>query len=119
MSRYGLISHSPMKSWIHSIIGLVFVFGLSGCGTLISKAPPTCDGFTRRPLNPSLWDVRTTFGSLTEPSDVKKSFQMSRSLSGAGVRRFVRVDPAIAFLEIPHSGVAVLRTSYDSCGSPS
>ena len=100
-------------------LSLAFLLSLSACGTLIPKTAPSCDGFTRRPLNPSLWDVRTTFGALTESSDVRTSFNVSRPLSGAAIRRVTRSETGIAFLEIPQSGVLEVRTSYDRCGLPS
>ena len=38
---------------VPSLCGLA----LSGCATIIGpSAAPSCDGYSRRPLNPSMWD---------------------------------------------------------------
>ncbi|WP_108523141.1 type IV secretion pathway protein [Bradyrhizobium algeriense] len=43
--------------WRRLFIICIIAWQLGGCA--ISKAPPSCDGLARRPLNRSLWDWET------------------------------------------------------------
>jgi type IV secretion system protein VirB7 len=44
--------------WRRLFIICVIAWQLGGCA-IWSKAPPSCDGLARRPLNRSLWDWET------------------------------------------------------------
>lgn len=44
--------------WRRLFIICVVAWQLGGCA-IWSKAPPSCDGLARRPLNRSLWDWET------------------------------------------------------------
>lgn len=42
-----------LRLLLPGLVGL----GLSGCATIIGPAAaPSCDGYSRRPLNPSMWN---------------------------------------------------------------
>ncbi len=38
------------------ILALALATPLTGCASLMGASAPSCDGWTRRPLNRSLWD---------------------------------------------------------------
>lgn len=83
------------------LLSLLLIASLAGCGS-ISHPLPKCDGYSRRPLNRSMWQWE----------DNKKT---DRSTTGA-----VDADPtsrAAAFAEEPATKTPVAFAQFDVAGS--
>lgn len=71
-----------MKLWMLALVGAL-TLTLSGCGTLIDSKPASCSGYSKRPLNRSLWDWDNSGKqpAMNTPTKVQKAAQ-----DGSGVR---------------------------------
>jgi type IV secretion system protein VirB7 len=87
---------------------------LGGCATF-SSAPPTCDGFARRPLNRSLWDWEGAPQALgSAPSSLIRTAETSRPNATTALNRAAPA-PSIASDKPTASRLNDLA-SYRSCG---
>jgi type IV secretion system protein VirB7 len=96
------------------IIMCVMAWPLGGCATF-SSAPPTCDGFARRPLNRSLWDwegAPQALGSV--PSLPIRTAETGRPNAPNALNRAAPA-PSIAS-DKPNASLVVDLASYRSCG---
>jgi type IV secretion system protein VirB7 len=94
------------------IIMCVMAWPLGGCATF-SSAPPTCDGFARRPLNRSLWDwegAPQALGSV--PSSAIRAAETGRPNATTALNR---AAPSIAS-DKPNASLVIDLASYRSCG---
>ncbi|MCK1711672.1 type IV secretion pathway protein [Bradyrhizobium sp. 143] len=95
--------------WRRLFIICVIAWQLGGCA-IWSKAPPSCDGLARRPLNRSLWDWETgTPVATPEPSPPPSG--------PAPIVRKGETGPAAPSTQLAASGhQATIAASYRACG---
>jgi type IV secretion system protein VirB7 len=95
--------------WRRLFIICVIAFQLGGCA-IWSKAPPSCDGLARRPLNRSLWDWESGTPLATPEPPIPPS-------APAPVIRKGETSPAAPSTQLAASGhQADIAASYRSCG---
>ncbi|MGY4464180.1 type IV secretion pathway protein [Bradyrhizobium sp. LB13.1] len=96
--------------WRRLFIICVIAFQLGGCA-IWSKAPPSCDGLARRPLNRSLWDWETGTPLATPEPPIPPS-------APAPVIRKGETTPAAPSKQLAASGYeATIAASYRACGN--
>jgi len=94
------------KMWRRLFI-CVIAWQLGGCA-IWSKAPPSCDGLARRPLNRSLWDWETPLATPEPPIP---------PAAPAPIIRKGETIPAAPSTQLAASGhQADITASYRSCG---
>jgi type IV secretion system protein VirB7 len=95
--------------WRRVFIICVIAVQLGGCA-IWSKAPPSCDGLARRPLNRSLWDWETGTPLATPEPPIPPS-------APAPVIRKGETNPATPSSQLVASDhQATIAGSYRSCG---
>jgi type IV secretion system protein VirB7 len=95
--------------WYRLSIMCVIGMQLGGCA-IWSKAPPSCDGLARRPLNRSLWDWETGTPLATPEPPIPSS-------APAPIIRKGETIPAAPSTQLAASGhQADITASYRSCG---
>ena len=95
--------------WYRLSIMCVIGMQLGGCA-IWSKAPPSCDGLARRPLNHSLWDWETGTPLATPEPPIPSS-------APALIIRKGETSPSAPSTQLATSGPwADIAASYRACG---
>ncbi len=97
------------KMWRRLFIICVIAWQLGGCA-IWSKAPPSCDGLARRPLNRSLWDWETGTPLATPEPPIPPSAPAPSSAKARPARQ--RHPPILA----ASGRWADIAASYRACG---
>ena len=76
---------------------------LGGCGTLSPTAPPSCDGYARRPLNRSLWNWEAGLAA-PPPPDVVPTTVFARPVQRLGAGKPSGTAPTVVADPSPRGG---------------
>ena len=85
---------------------VTFAFVLGGCASVMNR-PPSCDGFSRRPLNRSMWDWEAG-RRVTAPTNSPK---VSEATAPAKVSRAGAPPSAQRVAALPEADLAAANRS--------
>jgi len=97
-------------------LALALATPLTGCATLTGAGAPSCDGWTRRPLNRSLWDWENAAPAVIAPIEAPTPAQ--QPAIGEPLIRKGEIDRAPASERTAALPIFDVVASTRRCGDP-